>query len=423
MTMHQVMNAYLFGQIYGAVGPMALVSRSSSASFTDGAPITFNNEVYDSESVIAVTASAMTIPSAGCYRASAGFSLNLYEAQKFRKNGSNLLEGGFGGTSEAGSPAWNTGRGAIVQLAAADTIDFINQFSTGSYGVDGPEYTWFCLERIAQSPNYALTKKTANQTSFTSGNVSFDAEVADTNGWHDNASNNERLTVPSGVSRVRLIGNITTGSFSGAAEAVITKNGTADVVGLPGRRRSGSGNKLINLASPPINVSPGDYFAINAVLDSSSSILYNDYTWFTIEEVPASIKSCLVYNSAGHSLTTTDTYLNWDSEDHDPDGMHSTGSNTSRLTVPAGCSWARLTWHLKGQLNSTQRIWAQVKKNNAAVIGTAHDAETGASGKYQRLNGIGAWVAVSPGDYFELQARVNTGSLTTAGGWFAMECM
>lgn len=411
------------GGVYGTVGPMALASRSSSVSIGGDAPVTYDNEVFDTEGVFAATSGEMTVPSAGLYRLGVGSALNAYRAQKAQIDAA-MAYGGYGATSNSNSPRWHSGWGAPLSLTASQVLRSINQFSgAANYGVDANTYTWMALERLPETLKYARVRKSADQTSFTSGNLSFDTEDADTDGWHDTVTNNERLTVPSGVTRVRLLGNAVTDSFSGQAEFGINKNGSADVVGLPSKRVSATGNKLINLFGPPINVTPGDYFTLAGSFQSSSNILAETFTWFAIEEVPASIKSALVYNSSGHGLTTTDATLTWDSEDHDPDAMHSTGSNTSRLTVPSGCSYARVSWHLKGQLNSTAYIWAQVGKNGAGVIGTAIDARLGLSGAYQRLAAASGWLQVSPGDYFELSARVNTGSITTTGGWFAMECV
>lgn len=405
---------------YGAVGPIAMAYRNSDASFGDSVAITFNVEGYDSETAFAATSANFTVASAGIYRQSQAAMLNTnYIAFKARKNGS-VVQGGVGSTCEVNVPRWHSGGSAPLTLAASDVFSVMNQFATATY-VSG--YTWFAVERLPADLKYAVVRKSADQTSVTSAAVSFNTEDADTHGFHDTVTNNERLTVPSGITRVRVSGNIVTGSYNGQAELVMRKNGSSDVVGVPSERVSGTGNKLINLFSPPINVSPGDYFDLLATLASSSSILAEQFTWFAIEEVHPSIKSCLVYNSTGHSLTTTDVALGWDSEDHDPEGMHSTSSNTSRLVVPSGCTWARPSFQLKGALNSTLVIQAQTGHTGSGVGGPAIDSRNGVSGAYQRLHGVGSWTQVSPGDYFELIVRVPTGSLTTTGGWFALECM
>jgi len=76
----------------------------------------------------------------------------------------------------------------------------------------------------------------------------------------------------------------------------------------------------------------GDRLAIGA----NDSILVAD----SGESVGAAwqiMPACAVYNSAAIPLTNGDwTTLTFDSERFDTDAMHSTSSNTSRLTIPAG---------------------------------------------------------------------------------------
>lgn len=403
--------------------PVALVNRTTSLSVTDATAITWNNEVYDNESVIAVPATSMTIPSSGLYRVFSGFfTSTAVTGTTTRKNGSTVA-GMMAHLGDNTTVCWGSGTTAIMSLASSDAIALYAVGGTTNYGTGSAEYTSFGLERLDASTQYALVRKSSDQTSFTSGNVSFDTEVADTDSFHSTVTNNERLTVPGGgYTRVRLGANIEISSGT-AIEGEITKNGSGDVRGLPCRRRSLGA--LINLASPPINISTADYFAVSLSLGASRSIKNADDTWFSIEEVPTAVKSCLVYPSSGQLITTSDAKLSWDSEDHDPDGMHSTVTNTTRLTVPSGCTYARVHFQLKGQLNSTARVQAQVTKNNAGVTGTAVDDMIGASGAYQRLGGCTGWVQVTPGDYFELLVACSTGTVTTTPGgcWFAMECI
>lgn len=137
----------------------------------------------------------------------------------------------------------------------------------------------------------ALVKKNANQTgaNYVGGaNVAWDGESYDTSGFHDNVTNNSRLTVPSGVSRVRLgaqmrFTNGTAGEFSALT---INKNGLGYegqpylVIASP----TGAGSNQVS--SPVLSVSPGDYFEANFQIQTDTSVdIQAGLSWFSIEVV------------------------------------------------------------------------------------------------------------------------------------------
>jgi hypothetical protein len=130
----------------------------------------------------------------------------------------------------------------------------------------------------------AMVKKSADQTGANyslaagGGNIAFDAEAYDVGGWHDNVTNNTRLTVPSGVNYVVIAASVTmsnvvagqwiglfllkNGSASGAfdgATAFITSNDSAT-------------GPSVSFASGAIPVTAGDYFECFLMLESDTSI-------------------------------------------------------------------------------------------------------------------------------------------------------
>jgi hypothetical protein len=118
--------------------------------------------------------------------------------------------------------------------------------------------------------------------------VSFNSETYDTDGIHDNTTNNTRLTVPSGVTKVRLSGAIsTTGLALGASfRTKILKNAV-------GFREGGGFNFVTEVSSAGegrvdtgvISVSSGDYFELHGQTTSGSFNTDNNYTWFAMEIV------------------------------------------------------------------------------------------------------------------------------------------
>ena len=80
--------------------------------------------------------------------------------------------------------------------------------------------------------------------------------------------------------------------------------------------------------------------------------------------------SCQVYNSANLAITTgTWTTLTFDSEQWDNGGMHSTVSNTGRITVPSGAGGK---FDIKGgiefEANSTGARAVRVRLDGSIVI-------------------------------------------------------
>ena len=108
--------------------------------------------------------------------------------------------------------------------------------------------------------------------------ITWDGESFDDGGWHDNATNPTRLTVPSGVTRVRVGFTITFQNLAASSSLIIgiTKNGSA---GFDGRIAEGFAapadvNKQArsSASSGPIPVSAGDYFEVTAFLSGDTSV-------------------------------------------------------------------------------------------------------------------------------------------------------
>ncbi len=132
----------------------------------------------------------------------------------------------------------------------------------------------------------ALVKKSANQSisSGTNVAVAFDAEEYDIGDWHDNSTNNSRLTVPAGVSRVRISAQYTNSSLSGQTIIEIRKNG-GNFVGKAMSETDTAGVDSVNATTPAIEVSAGDYFEAWVFLTDGETLTPSQNVWFAIEEV------------------------------------------------------------------------------------------------------------------------------------------
>ena len=127
---------------------------------------------------------------------------------------------------------------------------------------------------------------------FTTGvasNVQFAAEVYDTSAIHDNVANNTRLTVPAGVTKVRLSGGAVLNWAGGTHITHLYKNGVTTYIGstfdISGNTIGGKSQGQIN--SPVLQVVAGDYFELNLEQFSGSNKSLNDTdsTWFSMEIV------------------------------------------------------------------------------------------------------------------------------------------
>lgn len=122
--------------------------------------------------------------------------------------------------------------------------------------------------------------------------VSFDeagGESYDTDSFHDHVTNPTRLTVPSGVSKVRLTGGINygTGTSGSFYQLGINKNASNAYPGSPqtlAEATSSAGR--ITVSTAVLSVSAADYFELifRSETDNAIVLLANN-TYFSIEVI------------------------------------------------------------------------------------------------------------------------------------------
>lgn len=144
----------------------------------------------------------------------------------------------------------------------------------------------------------------------------------------------------------------------------------------------------------------------------------------------SSVRGCLVYRNTSGTQASLDL-LGWGAEAYDTDNIHSTSTNTERLTVPSGVSYVRISTSLRLSASSSGDIGIQLRKNGsgvgipgAMIIGGSNFSSTA----YDTVAYVSPILAVTGGDYFELYNTI-AGSFTLTGydsgsgqpSWFAME--
>jgi len=164
--------------------------------------------------------------------------------------------------------------------------------------------------------------------------------------------------------------------------------------------------------------------AANVVLrPTQGCILIGDGTsWYTVRPQPK-FRGARVTNSADLAIGYTATTLTWDTESYDTDSIHSTVTNTERLTVPSGVSYVRIKGHVQIRDDETTDMTTLTLLKNDATIQTAtiiSDTDYVSSAGYTLEMDSGV-IAVSAGDYFHLTVSGVTNNTESDYSWFAME--
>ena len=117
--------------------------------------------------------------------------------------------------------------------------------------------------------------------------VGFDGEIYDTDTIHDNTTNNSRLVVPTGITRVKITSQVVFDNNSTGIRTVeIHKNGIL-FTGAPvtyAFSNNATYYTYINLSSSVLQVSAGDYFTVSVAQTSGAPLnVLGSNTWFAME--------------------------------------------------------------------------------------------------------------------------------------------
>ena len=137
----------------------------------------------------------------------------------------------------------------------------------------------------------------------------------------------------------------------------------------------------------------------------------NTYLRDNTDWIGTSHPHCRVYNSANISITTSGTAqaVTFDSERYDVANMHSTSSNTSRITVPTGGGGVYIVGGaLSWTANATGVRQTRLQTNGTTIYLIAESATTTATSAMPLP--VATAIAMVAGDYVELIA------LQTSGG-------
>lgn len=151
----------------------------------------------------------------------------------------------------------------------------------------------------------------------------------------------------------------------------------------------------------------GSVFSISTS-SNRYSIRANAVSSTVSSEIRAFI-GCRIRRSTNQSISSgSEQVITFDTESYDTDGFHSTVSNTSRITIPAGLGGKyRITANVEWASDANGYRFIYIKKNGSAYIGGSSSGLT-ASVSYAS-HSLTVDADLVAGDYIEVYALQNSG--------------
>lgn len=141
----------------------------------------------------------------------------------------------------------------------------------------------------------------------------------------------------------------------------------------------------------------------------------------------AAFRGALVRKAADQTAAnyTAITAVTWDQESYDTDTIHDNVTNNTRLTVPSGATYVRVSAAIVLANFSVDAFFGlSIRKNGSATYDgrPTQYTEVGTAAMGATLSS--PVLAVTPGDYFEVFLIVETDTsidVSSTASWFAME--
>lgn len=316
------------------------------------------------------------------------------------------------------------GRSAVTEVVPGDYFDFHSSVS----GLEAADTFWGAIESI--DPNLAralvyLSSDFAIPTNAQTVVPNWDMEEYDTHGFHDLVTNPGRLTVPAGVTRVRLGLSYSRTSDDDRMLGSILKNGSLfPGTGYKGLDYAAASVAGLNIQSAILEVVPGDYFEARVFNQTSGASLDSAESWFSIQEVDSAVKVLLV-SAASNTQSLTSNVAEDKEYDtvviQDDESMFDIGAPTD-LVVPSGVTMARLSGRVDGS-STTGAMQMRLRKNGDSFMGSATHATNATNTDF--VSATSAWVPVVAGDVFTVEVHSSSPRTLPASAnasWACLEC-
>lgn len=229
------------------------------------------------------------------------------------------------------------------------------------------------------------------------------------------AANPSRLTVPAGVTRVRVASNLRTTTQTGQFFGEILMNGVV-ATGLPRADTDTDGSDNLNMVSDVIDVVAGDYFEVSSFSNNARDVSADTGTWFSIEAVEGNVYDATLSTPvAFHAHLTADALssgvIEFDTEDLDEGGDYNTGNGAfvapmagvyhfyAGAVIVGGAG----TGNLYLRVNTTRRA----RGHSFGSTGTQNDNHT-----------VLFTVRLEPGDIVDVESSFTASGTTPSWTWF-----
>ena len=211
------------------------------------------------------------------------------------------------------------------------------------------------------------------------------------------------FTIAGLTRRVQNVGGLLKTIDVPGVEGRYISNDSLEVVDVPA-----GGTGVATLADGGVLVGNGTGVAQATAVGTADHVLTSNGAGSdpTFQDVQANIDCCRVYDSGAQSIAhNTWTALTFNSERYDAFGMHSTSSNTSRITIQRAGKYA-FKGHVEFAASAIGVRNIAVRINGSTFIGVQGENTTSAT--VVRLSVAADWdMAVN--DYAELVVIQNTG--------------
>jgi len=236
-------------------------------------------------------------------------------------------------------------------------------------------------------------------TRSTYASVPIKHEVFDTDGFHDNTTNPSRFTIPAGLGGKYLFeGSYTTTDTAGTDMEIYVRVNANEVTRITNSVLNGHSNALS--ISAILDLASGDFVELYAWCDYGSGGAFNIYraaaqlVKLDGGRVGSGVGALVYHNT---TQTVNNDVILFNSEKFDTDGFHSTGSNTGRLTIPAGMGGKYLFEYGAVVASLGAGEFCRVRLNGSGLISL--NEGHGSGGDYVSGGGV---YDLAAGDYIEV---------------------
>lgn len=197
---------------------------------------------------------------------------------------------------------------------------------------------------------------------------------------------------------------------------------------VPANKNTGAATLAVSgLTAKNIKMLDGTDPPRNAVHTSQiADVMYNGTSFILLNPAAPFIGAfCSTIGGAAQAVVTaTPTAITFGSEAYDTDAFHDTGSNTSRLTIPAGVTYARISAGAIFSMGATADLYAQLRiyKNGAVeyIAGAMHTS-TSTADNSTFVSITSPVLAVTATHYYEVYVEHNKGSDADVNAFFGIE--